>query len=650
MAQPLMERINSPPRAVSPRRTSLAVVDALSPALRDDEDDGSDGGAQVLRRPTIKIKSMRRKSATTMVDSLSVLCCTANLGNADPQSNNENGICSWLPRAGGGYDVIAVGIQEGDYHPNRSSQAVDLENADFNDDGTSEAKVPRKSKMTNKRKTVVTHAFAHSDDESDQDGDGEDIVEKKKRTHKLKTKQPKLPTEAKKEKVLPTLPTKGRKHLKAIIDRALGPGYVLVAEATASQMRLRVYVKEKHKVGISNVQKATENTGLVHVMANKGGQVVAFSLYDISFCFISSHLAAHDKEKYLERRNGDYEEICRNIRIWNRSLGLTSQFHHAFWVGDLNYRLNVRKNTEWEGGFEDRWDRVEAMINDGQLDELYELDELQQQIKLGRAFTGWTTPQPPFPPTYKVERDEPYMFHGKRNRIPSWTDRVLYRSLPGFESDLSMLSYESCPNFMSSDHKPVMCSFKISNPLRNVDVINPNTIKPGQMYYFLQFSSVQLTLSAEKHTRSLDRPDPYFAVYSDPPGLLVDLRAQTLKECARVPVSRQYTNRFQVTFKQALNMKALVSTSLGPDQFKNCHAMIAVMDHQTTVKDRHLGSMAIGLGELWRDCQSAPDNQFLVEKQLFLHGNKAGRIRFMAVFEEREADDEMSRSFGCCQS
>ena len=51
-------------------------------------------------------------------------------------------------------------------------------------------------------------------------------------------------------------------------------------------------------------------------------------------------------------------------------------------------------------------------------------------------------------------------FYDKK-RIPSYTDRVLYKSLPGFIDNMKLLSFHSCEDVPSSDHKPVVCSFEL---------------------------------------------------------------------------------------------------------------------------------------------------------------------------------------------
>ena len=50
------------------------------------------------------------------------------------------------------------------------------------------------------------------------------------------------------------------------------------------------------------------------------------------------------------------------------------------------------------------------------------------------------------------------IFYDKK-RIPSYTDRILYKSFSGFKKNLQFLNFKSCENVPSSDHKPVYCDF-----------------------------------------------------------------------------------------------------------------------------------------------------------------------------------------------
>ena len=62
--------------------------------------------------------------------------------------------------------------------------------------------------------------------------------------------------------------------------------------------------------------------------------------------------------------------------------------------------------------------------------------------------------------TFIQNMDAPQVntFYDKK-RIPSYTDRVLYKSFSGFQKNLQLLDFKSCEDVPSSDHKPVYCDF-----------------------------------------------------------------------------------------------------------------------------------------------------------------------------------------------
>merc|ERR1712194_620031 len=53
----------------------------------------------------------------------------------------------------------------------------------------------------------------------------------------------------------------------------------------------------------------------------------------------------------------------------------------------------------------------------------------------------------------KVERGEGYQYIEKRT--PSYTDRILWKSAHGMSSNVVPFLYEPCPDFITSDHKPI---------------------------------------------------------------------------------------------------------------------------------------------------------------------------------------------------
>ena len=152
-------------------------------------------------------------------------------------------------------------------------------------------------------------------------------------------------------------------------------------------MRLRIYVRMELLGEVSDVETGAENTGLGHVLANKGGQAIKFVLRGTSFVFVSSHLAAHESAEKCMRRNEDVAEIFHGVRFGNKKYDLM-QFDHVFWNGDLNYRVEVpsaalKDPKTGKPKFPTPRALVMDLVQKNSFAELWEMDELQREIKVG---------------------------------------------------------------------------------------------------------------------------------------------------------------------------------------------------------------------------------------------------------------------------
>ena len=116
-------------------------------------------------------------------------------------------------------------------------------------------------------------------------------------------------------------------------------GFTSVAASNLGEMRLFVFAKSAVEKGITAVESAESCTGLGHVMANKGGILTSFLYKNYSFAFISSHLAAH--MQHYGKRNEDIWEIVREARTADKSVDALVQHDFVFWMGDLNYRVDL---------------------------------------------------------------------------------------------------------------------------------------------------------------------------------------------------------------------------------------------------------------------------------------------------------------------
>lgn len=157
--------------------------------------------------------------------------------------------------------------------------------------------------------------------------------------------------------------------------------------------------------------------------------------------------------------------------VRGQPMDMLNQFHHVIWMGDLNYRLDFGDQGDKETPSPETFAALVAEIEAGRLPELYrDCDQLRRELAEGRAFAGFTDLQPAFKPTFKVERNQPLTY--KSQRSPAWCDRVLYRSLPGFQA--RPFEFVSSPELLTSDHKPVRAGF-------DVEVFD---LPPGQFFQF----------------------------------------------------------------------------------------------------------------------------------------------------------------------
>jgi len=207
-------------------------------------------------------------------------------------------------------------------------------------------------------------------------------------------------------------------------------------------------------------------TGVGSVIGNKGGLLTKLEFGSTSMCFVSSHLAAHSWK--LKNRNKDGTLILQNTLgvLGTPELEFTMQFDHVFWVGDLNYRIDMQLggpaydpyNYAKENEKKMR-PAVDLAIANQDWATLMEKDQLRYCQANGEAFVGFTETDPTFAPTFKLERKAGFEYKGQR--IPSYTDRILWKSMPPLKDLVVQTEYSAVPAVGSSDHKPVIATFEV---------------------------------------------------------------------------------------------------------------------------------------------------------------------------------------------
>lgn len=254
-----------------------------------------------------------------------------------------------------------------------------------------------------------------------------------------------------------------------LFSEHLGPDYKVLEHEACGQMILMVFVHRSLDGLVSNIEASHERTGVAKIGWNKGGQLVKFAIGHTPICFFSAHLAAHQAQ--TARRNADFRKIMAGCRAMDRNLDAALQAHHTFVLGDLNYRIEppaeekegseMSTSTSSSRKARGMTKQLQAAIANGDWHVLLASDQLSKEIAEGHVLAGFEAPAPNFAPTFKVQRGKVQPTY-QPERVPSYTDRILHRSLPGFRPSLELLAFESCPMVTSSDHKPVRAMYRIT--------------------------------------------------------------------------------------------------------------------------------------------------------------------------------------------
>lgn len=195
-----------------------------------------------------------------------------------------------------------------------------------------------------------------------------------------------------------------------------GHGYYVIALTSVFQIKLRVYIKKEHMRAVSHVEATTSKSGFVGGVSNifKGAATIRFRLYGKHVAFINCHLTAFDAR--ILDRNTEYWQFFADQEFADPQCEELYQHDYVIWSGDLNYRV--------------AFDNLETrkMVADGRHLELVQYDQLKSQQKEGLAFVGFEEGEITFPPSYKFDMGTDIFDSSKKQRVPSWCDRVLFRT------------------------------------------------------------------------------------------------------------------------------------------------------------------------------------------------------------------------------
>lgn len=277
--------------------------------------------------------------------------------------------------------------------------------------------------------------------------------------------------------------------LKYVLSKQKEP-YVQLCIHQLVGLCLAVYVKKIHVAYLESVRHCIIREGLSGVLGNKGAIAARFDLYDLSLCFINCHLTAHQHN--ITARNNNLNSILSSTKFVNPYSGqvLSVTDHPIIFVfGDFNYRIDNSKEN-WTTA------DIQNKISNGRLKFLLKFDQLSNELAKDTLLLkkwGFSEGEITFAPTYKyitgsdvydseenaerigkVKSTSKVLLEAvkkKKDRIPSWTDRIFFHDIGNSYENLvfEQTEYGRCESKFS-DHKPVYANFHIVYTARNEEI------------------------------------------------------------------------------------------------------------------------------------------------------------------------------------
>ncbi|KAL4219311.1 inositol polyphosphate 5-phosphatase [Mactra antiquata] len=254
-----------------------------------------------------------------------------------------------------------------------------------------------------------------------------------------------------------------KKEWEILLQETIGPSHVLFHSASHGALHLAIFVKRDLIWFCTVPEDDLVQTRAVTMVKTKGAIAVSFQFFGTSFLFINCHFAPGDGKK--KERLDDFTRIIKNLNLPKQqntgspnsnSNDVTTRFDCVFWMGDLNFRIEVYKGKEAVENIVNYIEQQEHTNFEG----LLAGDQLSTLIVEGSIFQGFQEGRINFRPTYKYDIGKDTFDTSSKNRIPSYTDRVLFRAKK--KNSITCTHYDSPSNVTLSDHRPVFAVFDVA--------------------------------------------------------------------------------------------------------------------------------------------------------------------------------------------
>ncbi|XP_039131326.1 type IV inositol polyphosphate 5-phosphatase 11-like [Dioscorea cayenensis subsp. rotundata] len=232
-------------------------------------------------------------------------------------------------------------------------------------------------------------------------------------------------------------------NVAGLLEESLAETHSLLGESTMQSLQLFIFGAKSSKSYIKELRVDTQAVGGCGglIGRKKGAVAIYLNFSGIRMVFISCHLSAHEHK--VDERNSQCKHISHSL--FSKDDNPSSRPSHvSVWLGDLNYRLKDISTQP-----------ARNLIHKNLQSLLIEKDQLLQEAERGEVFNGYCEGTLSFKPTYKYNVGSSHYDTSYKIRVPSWTDRILFKVESNSGIDAVLHSYESIDCIKSSDHKPV---------------------------------------------------------------------------------------------------------------------------------------------------------------------------------------------------
>ena len=209
------------------------------------------------------------------------------------------------------------------------------------------------------------------------------------------------------------------------------PDYVLATHDSVGTVFLAVLIKKSLLNFIQAGKPQQIKLGAGGFLANKAAILIPVKAGEAKILAIGCHLTAH--EQNFEERNQQIHEILEHPYV--------SKCDYVFFVGDLNYRVALP------------YEETIELCKNNNVKKLLENDQLKNIQKKDKIIGSLMEPEIKFLPTYKFDKNSDVYDTSSKKRVPSYTDRILYRingERPRYLTEDRDLTFESdaCKHFL----------------------------------------------------------------------------------------------------------------------------------------------------------------------------------------------------------